>query len=444
MVTFQLLLHPTSSLLKTVTNPLSLDKIESSTDLEFELSTLSIISKVYSQTRAGDLAVFHDGNLIIGIAEILKCNAQENLLHVSKVSFYAKNKQVPLSAISEFVTRIARTKPSLVDLSSANVTAEEFVRFLDRVPPYVSVGEITKSRPIKIKPPILGEKFADRKEIWRLFGGQWQQGIMKFPDEKIVNVFSDASGPYPDFIDPETGVIEYRGQGLTGEQTLSHGNKMLEEARLQNQPIRFWKKPRRGVWQFETWALITDRTQILEKDSTGDQSKRILWFLVPVQSPDEVDWEIQAQQIEVLQLPEVNLDLPTDEIDPVRNYWEVSRKYESEASGNSGTTTVRRVYKRRREIRELVIARSNDSCEYVKCTGMPPDVGRNGRSILQVDHIQDLALGGRDVPSNMIALCPNCHSAKTHGRSAEKIAQEFKRIVENKEQKFKESTRALP
>lgn len=438
MATLQLLLQPTSQLLKTVTNPLSLDQIESATDLEFELSALSNISKVYSQTRTGDLVVFHNGSLIIGMAEVLDCNVQENLFHVSRVSFYAEDKQVPLSAINEFKTKIVRIKPSIVDLSSANVTAEEFRRFLDRVPPYVSVGEKTKTRPIKTQPPILGEKFADRKEIWRLFGGQWQQGIMKFPGESIVNVFSDANGPYPDYIDPETGAIEYRGQGLTGEQTLSYGNKMLEDARLLNEPIRFWKKPRRGVWQFETWALITDRTQILEKDSTGEQTKRILWFLIPIHSPDEVDWEIEAQQIEVLQLPDVSLDLPNDEIDALQHYWEVSRKYESEEPGNSGTTTVRRVYKRRREIRELVIARANDSCEYVKCTGMPPDVGRNGRSILQVDHIQDLALGGRDTPSNMIALCPNCHSAKTHGRNSEKIAREFKRIVESKEQKFKE------
>jgi len=30
------------------------------------------------------------------------------------------------------------------------------------------------------------------------------------------------------------------------------------------------------------------------------------------------------------------------------------------------------------------------------------------------DHIDDLALGGTDHPSVMIALCPNCHAAKTH------------------------------
>jgi 5-methylcytosine-specific restriction enzyme A len=38
-----------------------------------------------------------------------------------------------------------------------------------------------------------------------------------------------------------------------------------------------------------------------------------------------------------------------------------------------------------------------------------------GSAILEVDHIHDLALGGPDDPSQMIALCPNCHAIKTRG-----------------------------
>ena len=44
-----------------------------------------------------------------------------------------------------------------------------------------------------------------------------------------------------------------------------------------------------------------------------------------------------------------------------------------------------------------------------------------GQPLLEVDHIQDLALGGEDNPAQMIALCPNCHTIKTHGRSREQL-----------------------
>ena len=44
-----------------------------------------------------------------------------------------------------------------------------------------------------------------------------------------------------------------------------------------------------------------------------------------------------------------------------------------------------------------------------------------GEPILQVDHVQDLAKGGAELPSNMIALYPNCHTLKTYGANRDKL-----------------------
>jgi predicted HNH restriction endonuclease len=38
---------------------------------------------------------------------------------------------------------------------------------------------------------------------------------------------------------------------------------------------------------------------------------------------------------------------------------------------------------------------------------------------LEVDHIVEIAGGGRDHPSQMVALCPNCHAMKGRGRNRE-------------------------
>ncbi|WP_372494440.1 HNH endonuclease signature motif containing protein [Actinoallomurus purpureus] len=41
--------------------------------------------------------------------------------------------------------------------------------------------------------------------------------------------------------------------------------------------------------------------------------------------------------------------------------------------------------------------------------------------MLEVDHIDQLADGGRDHPIQMIALCPDCHAVKTRGRTRHRL-----------------------
>jgi predicted HNH restriction endonuclease len=81
--------------------------------------------------------------------------------------------------------------------------------------------------------------------------------------------------------------------------------------------------------------------------------------------------------------------------------------------------------------RKAVLLRSAGTCENPACGGMPADAKEDGSPILEVDHVEDLALGGRDHPANMVALCPNCHAMKTYGTKREefrtvliKVAQE--------------------
>jgi 5-methylcytosine-specific restriction protein A len=84
------------------------------------------------------------------------------------------------------------------------------------------------------------------------------------------------------------------------------------------------------------------------------------------------------------------------------------------------------IRRRRRsgEARSLVIARSGGKCESPRCaSGGFREFTQAGEPILQVDHVQDLALDGEDHPANMIALCPNCHAVKTLGRQAEQLRE---------------------
>ncbi|WP_405556497.1 HNH endonuclease [Streptomyces canus] len=70
---------------------------------------------------------------------------------------------------------------------------------------------------------------------------------------------------------------------------------------------------------------------------------------------------------------------------------------------------------RLRDARRAVLVRAQGSCENPACGGQPADVTDDGQAILEVDHVERIAEGGRDHPSQMVALCPNCHAMKERG-----------------------------
>ncbi len=90
-------------------------------------------------------------------------------------------------------------------------------------------------------------------------------------------------------------------------------------------------------------------------------------------------------------------------------------------SGPSRTEQTVQRLKRRPAAREAVLVRSGGHCENPGCAGQPSDLTDSGQPILEVDHIVELAAGGRDHPEQMVALCPNCHAVKTRGRSRESL-----------------------
>jgi 5-methylcytosine-specific restriction protein A len=282
-------------------------------------------------------------------------------------------------------------------------------------------------------PPRIGESFKNRIKLWEAFGGQRYKGIWQFPGEEVVNVYSGEDSPYPDFVDLETGVIEYRGQGLSGNQKIADGNKLLETARINRSAVRYWHQPSKGEITFKQWVIVADRTTIFENDFDDNSAERILWFLVPVGSNRENEWPKEVVEAEVISLPIDEKAIPRNPDLLLKKYAQLSQLLQQESAASTVSARSRRTFKRRKDARDLVLARSGQQCEYVKCGGMPVDTDQHGMALLEVDHIKPLAEGGPDIPSNMIALCPNCHVAKTRGKNAAQMTSELKRIVAKKE-----------
>lgn len=405
---------------------------------------------IFDKLDEGDLVLFHGSNVIYAYAHVsAKVHWPRNdfvwpsgsewdyIYSLRGVTVLPPERHVVRDSLrGTMIPKVGHLSAHFVDLVELGLTPQEILAFINTAPPHVRQPH-TPTRSAE-QPPILGERFADRTAIWRAFGGQWQQGIVRFAGSDVVNVFSDANGPYPDFEDPESGVIEYRGQGLRGNQSLSYGNKLLEDARLARVPLRFWHRPVNGNWTFKSWVVVEDRLKIEEPDRDGNSAQRLVWILVPVPSPDKDTWQEEARNSSPLDLPQPGLEELLDEGEMKRRYQQFVEEIRQEVSQPPRYSRQVRTYKRRRLARELVLIRANYQCEHDKCGGMPFELGRDNRPILQVDHITPLSESGSDTPDNMIALCPNCHSAKTLGRSADNTARRFRQLVELAERRMQQ------
>lgn len=284
--------------------------------------------------------------------------------------------------------------------------------------------------PAQIAPPKLGQEFLSRTDIYRAFGGNKQAGIMRFPGEDVVNVFSDAAGPYADEPPTLTEQFGYRGEGLIGPHKLTAGgNALLEAARISRSAVRFWYKPLGGSFAFLAWAAVLGRAWVQGIGADRVPRPEIEWRLEAVPGPVVGEWpeEIAAALEEASSGRDDGPDVP--EAKAGSSYGDLLERVENRGRPRRRGGVVRVDFARSAAARQAVLVRSAGRCESHQCTGMPAEMNRQGEPILDVDHIVDLALGGDDHPTNMAALCPNCHACKTRGANARRWRVELSKSV---------------
>jgi 5-methylcytosine-specific restriction protein A len=272
----------------------------------------------------------------------------------------------------------------------------------------------------QLHPPVLGEEHADRTAVYQAYGGDRVAGIIRFPGDDVVNVFSDADGPYAD--DPPTlaAPFGYRGEGLSGPQRVdTGGNALLEAARIARAPVRFWYRPTGARFTFLAWVVVLGRAWVAGIGQDGQQRPELEWRLVAVPGPSPQHWPSEvAAAVEEAAVTVDEDPVPPPEAQPAPSYAALIARINQRGQPRRPNGVVRADYARSAAARRAVLMRSGGRCENPRCTGMPAELTRRGQPILDVDHIQDLAKGGDDHPRNMVALCPNCHACKTRGRNA--------------------------
>ncbi|WP_430382942.1 HNH endonuclease [Streptomyces sp. P10-4] len=152
-------------------------------------------------------------------------------------------------------------------------------------------------------------------------------------------------------------------------------------------------------------------------------------------------------------LADVGLEEPAGERPGAAEPWIVTaaeyergcRLIDQWEAGNEGQRDTRTTHRPRRSraARHLVLLRSEGRCENPRCTGQPADVTDRREPILEVDHVLDLALGGRDHPSQMVALCPNCHAVKTRGSTREELRAILLRVAAERHRGVRAGARPL-
>ena len=207
---------------------------------------------------------------------------------------------------------------------------------------------------------------------------------------------------------------------------MTAGNLHLDAERQEQRAIRYWYRPAGGSFSFVSWAAVLDRSRVWSRDDNQRWRLEYSFEIALVPAEDPVRWPTRVTDLVVAGsiIDDVPPRPPAARTgDPAatrpRSYRELVKYIGAEPAEGpvANTQQIRTAYARSRQARAAVLVRSAGRCENDGCTGMAPDVTTRGEAIMEVDHIDDLALGGPDHPSRMIALCPNCHAAKTRGRN---------------------------
>lgn len=201
-----------------------------------------------------------------------------------------------------------------------------------------------------------------------------------------------ADGPAPD------GIWHYFGQGGKGDQSEeTFANRLLSEGQrtvllfITREPTAVES---RNQGDYAKWYQYVGAFHVVGRDvvipSTGPRkgNRLVRFSLVPVldQLSNETSSDTNTMDLGMLRERALN------DYQPTANHLSLSSYRERSAS-----------------IRRYALARAAGSCEH--CRSKAPFTGADGRPYLEVHHILRLADDGPDLPTNVIALCPNCHRA---------------------------------
>jgi len=252
-----------------------------------------------------------------------------------------------------------------------------------------------------------------RKEINNMLGGQEQGGISTPRSAPCVLLFrrKNALGYMQDDGWQLDGFYHFTGQGQSFDMQMKRGNKSVRNHLEAGKVLMVFEsaKPTEGLYRFQGFMNYVDHYH-KDIDASGKKRRVIVFRLAPVRTYPSSE------------LPKQNNIATTflDLREPAISAYNPLRKNEYMSFTNSPYSTIdhrhicneRNQYdKRTRMLMQYVLQRANGFCE---CCGYPaPFSCENANPYLEIHYINGVGDYGIDNPSNLIALCPVCHT-KAH------------------------------
>lgn len=283
-------------------------------------------------------------------------------------------------------------------------------------PSSIDVAPITEEGTFEV-----GKRY-NRWELHDVFGGQRYSGIATPAKHPFVFLFTGESGEdygYEDEFLPNDTFL-YTGEGAKGDMTMEGGNKAIRNHLKEDEEIHLFEDTEYPwivsyVGQFEyaghRWETLGDK----------EEHKR----------------EAIRFELEPIGGTEIEIDNGTPSSLSDQELFEKAKqsapKKTSPSSGGTSTSGSRS-YARSEVVKEFALRHADGVCQ--GCEKEAPFVDKSGKPFLEVHHLYRRADGGPDAPENVIALCPNCHRRRHHGRDGDEFNQRLIEQVEERNQKF--------
>jgi 5-methylcytosine-specific restriction protein A len=263
----------------------------------------------------------------------------------------------------------------------------------------------------------VGKIYKRKEDLHGSFGGQSQGGISTPANHPIVLVFTSDAGEsygYQDQFRPD-GSFWYTGEGQIGDMQMVRGNSAVRDHKETGKQLHLFEYVKKGYVRYIGEAECVGYHIEERPDREGNMRNAFIFHLALF--PERTD-NVNSLAEKSGGASKPSLKLPLIEL----------RRLALQAAKKdaSAVEVVHNTAIRSEAIRLYVLKRSNGICE--GCAEPAPFQSKEG-PFLEAHHLFRLSDGGPDHPSNVIALCPNCHRRVHYGRDGNQYNEKLTQVV---------------
>lgn len=235
-------------------------------------------------------------------------------------------------------------------------------------------------------------------DLCEMFECQEQGGIrLSVTSKAIVIVNNHIKSIYRNqWINNKT--LLYVGEGLQGDQSISRGNKALNNAKEDDKKIYLFEVYEDREYTFIDEVVLTKDVYFENAPDENHNIRQVIIFNLQLVNVEYQISDVNNNKIRLAQSKILN-KYPDDQLYKIAKTRSQKQVRTVFISSNS--------YIRDTVIAEWSKRHAKGICQL--CDQPAPFKGKDGKPYLESHHIDWLSNGGEDSIKNTIALCPNCH-----------------------------------